>query len=76
MAGGQAPVLVACDSGRGRRHKLAAVAVAGLGRVDILSNNAGGSRSFGLSCGVSEDAWQEAITLNFHRPRQPRGRAD
>jgi 3-oxoacyl-[acyl-carrier protein] reductase len=41
----------------------------GLGRVDILVNNAGGSRSF-KDLHVSEEAWQEAITLNFHRPRQ------
>ena len=52
-----------------RRKKLAAAAMAGLGRVDILVNNAGGSRSF-KDLHVSEEAWQEAITLNFHRPRQ------
>jgi 3-oxoacyl-[acyl-carrier protein] reductase len=39
------------------------------GRVDILVNNAGGSRSF-KELHVGEAAWQEAITLNFHRPRQ------
>jgi 3-oxoacyl-[acyl-carrier protein] reductase len=39
------------------------------GRVDILVNNAGGSRAF-KELHVSEDAWQEAINLNFHRPRQ------
>ena len=39
------------------------------GRVDILVNNAGGSRSF-KDLHVSEEAWHEAITLNFHRPRQ------
>jgi len=43
--------------------------VAGLGHVDILVNNAGGSRSF-KELHVSEEQWQEAITLNFHRPRQ------
>jgi len=43
-------------------------AAAGLGRVDILVNNAGGSRSF-KELHVGEAAWQEAITLNFHRPR-------
>lgn len=48
---------------------LAAAALAGLGRVDILVNNAGGSRSF-QELHVSEERWQEAITLNFHRPRQ------
>jgi len=39
------------------------------GLLDILVNNAGGSRSF-KDLHVSEEAWQEAITLNFHRPRQ------
>lgn len=69
-AGGQAPVLVACDLYEADASaKLAAAAVAGLGRVDILVNNAGGSRSF-TDLHVGEDRWQEAMTLNFHRPRQ------
>ena len=69
-AGGQAPVLVACDLYEADASaKLAAAELGGLGRVDILVNNAGGSRSF-KELHVSEDAWQEAITLNFHRPRQ------
>lgn len=50
-------------------QKIASAALAGLGHVDILVNNAGGSRSF-KELHVSEEAWQEAITLNFHRPRQ------
>lgn len=50
-------------------HRLAAAATEGLGQVDILVNNAGGSRSF-KELHVSEQAWQEAMTLNFHRPRQ------
>ena len=50
-------------------RSLAAAAIAGLGHVDILVNNAGGSRSF-KDLHVSEEQWQEAITLNFHRPRQ------
>ena len=69
-AGGKPPVLVPCnlyDDDAAR--KLADGAMQGLGRVDILVNNAGGSRSF-KDLHVSEDAWQEAITLNFHRPRQ------
>lgn len=69
-AGGRAPVLIACDLyADDAATRLAAEAVQGLGRVDILVNNAGGSRSF-KELHVSEDAWQEAITLNFHRPRQ------
>ncbi|MBK8071882.1 MAG: SDR family oxidoreductase [Ramlibacter sp.] len=69
-AGGHRPVLIACDLYEAdAAAKLAAAAIEGLGRVDILVNNAGGSRSF-KELHVSEDAWQEAITLNFHRPRQ------
>ncbi|MBL8372016.1 MAG: SDR family oxidoreductase [Burkholderiaceae bacterium] len=69
-AGGHAPVLIACDLyADDAAARLAAEAIAGLGQVDILVNNAGGSRSF-KELHVSEDAWQEAITLNFHRPRQ------
>ena len=43
-------------------------ALGGLGSVEILVNNAGGSRRFSLE---SNDAqWDEAITLNFTRQRQ------
>jgi 3-oxoacyl-[acyl-carrier protein] reductase len=74
--GAARPVLMACDLYEADASaKLAAAAMDGLGRVDILVNNAGGSRSF-KELHVSEDAWQEAITLNFHRPRQLGGRAD
>jgi 3-oxoacyl-[acyl-carrier protein] reductase len=69
-AGGPRPVVIASDLyADDAAAKLAAAAIAGLGRVDILVNNAGGSRSF-KDLHVSEEAWQEAITLNFHRPRQ------
>lgn len=69
-AGGQKPVVIQSDLYEADASpKLAQAALAGLGRVDILVNNAGGSRSF-KELHVSEDAWQEAITLNFHRPRQ------
>jgi 3-oxoacyl-[acyl-carrier protein] reductase len=49
--------------------QLAARAIEALGAVDILVNNAGGSRSFS-ELHVDEARWQEAMTLNFHRPRQ------
>jgi len=49
--------------------RIAGAALAGLGSVDILVNNAGGSRSF-TELHVGEAAWQEAMTLNFERPRQ------
>jgi len=39
-----------------------------IGQVDILINNAGGSRPFGAN--APEDAWEEAMTLNFTRQRQ------
>ena len=47
---------------------IAGAALDGLGSVDILVNNAGGSRPFGLD--ASERQWEEALTLNFIRPRQ------
>ena len=69
-AGGHRPVIIESDLyPEDAAQKLAAAARAGLGRVDILINNAGGSGSF-KDLHVSEEAWQEAITLNFHRPRQ------
>ncbi len=68
--GGHRPVVIASDLyEEDAAKKLAAAAMAGLGRVDILVNNAGGSRSF-KDLHVSEEQWQEAMTLNFHRPRQ------
>ncbi len=69
-AGGRKPVLIGCDLYQDdAAQQLTRAAIQGLGRVDILVNNAGGSRSF-KDLHVSEEAWQEAITLNFHRPRQ------
>lgn len=49
--------------------KLAAAALAATGHIDILVNNAGGSRPF-ADLHVDEERWEEAFTLNFHRPRQ------
>jgi 3-oxoacyl-[acyl-carrier protein] reductase len=69
-AGGAKPVIIASDLYADDAAKqLTDAAMAGLGSVDILVNNAGGSRSF-KDLHVPEEAWQEAITLNFHRPRQ------
>ncbi len=69
-AGGVKPVLIEQDMyAEDAARRLADAAVQGLGQVDILVNNAGGSRSF-KDLHVSEEQWQEAITLNFHRPRQ------
>jgi 3-oxoacyl-[acyl-carrier protein] reductase len=69
-AGGKKPHIIASDLYEDdASKKLADAAMKALGHVDILINNAGGSRSF-KELHVSEEAWQEAITLNFHRPRQ------
>lgn len=69
-AGGPEPVLIEQDLyADDAAARTAAAAVDGLGRVDILVNNAGGSRAF-KDLHVSEAQWQEAMTLNFHRPRQ------
>lgn len=68
--GGRRPVVIETDLyADDAAQQLSAAAIAGLGHVDILVNNAGGSRSF-TDLHVSEERWQEAITLNFHRPRQ------
>jgi 3-oxoacyl-[acyl-carrier protein] reductase len=69
-AGGHEPVCIEQDMlADDAAARIAHAANAGLGQVDILVNNAGGSRSF-KELHVSEAAWNEAITLNFHRPRQ------
>lgn len=47
---------------------IAKATMTALGRVDILINNAGGSRAFDLK--TSENLWDEALTLNFTRHRQ------
>ena len=52
----------------GAPEKIAQAALDGLGSVEILVNNAGGSRKFTLQS--SEEQWEEALTLNFTRQRQ------
>jgi len=69
-SGGHRPFIIESDLyPEDAASKLTSAAIQGLGHVDILVNNAGGSRSF-KDLHVSEEAWQEAINLNFHRPRQ------
>jgi 3-oxoacyl-[acyl-carrier protein] reductase len=49
-------------------QRIAQAALAALGSVEILVNNAGGSRPFKID--ASEGQWEEALTLNFTRQRQ------
>jgi 3-oxoacyl-[acyl-carrier protein] reductase len=68
-AGGPAPLLIVQDVMQPEAPaRIAAAALAGLGSVDILINNAGGSRQFGKD--ATEEQWEEAMTLNFTRHRQ------
>jgi 3-oxoacyl-[acyl-carrier protein] reductase len=67
--GGCAPAVIECDLLRDNAPAFIADRAAGaLGTVQILVNNAGGSRRFGLDTG--DDEWDEALTLNFTRHRQ------
>ncbi len=52
----------------GAPETIARAALDGLGSVEILVNNAGGSRKFTLES--TEEQWEEALTLNFTRQRQ------
>lgn len=63
-AGGVEPVLLATDfTHDGAPERLAADALALCGRVDVLVNNAGGSRP--MARPDDQDAWQESFQLNF-----------
>ena len=63
------PVVIEQDvMEEGAPQAIADVALAELGRVDILINNAGGSRPMPVD--APEERWVEAMTLNFTRPRQ------
>jgi len=67
--GGTKPVLIQQDFMAAEApEQIASKALAGLGSVDILINNAGGSRHFGKD--AAEEQWVEAMTLNFTRQRQ------
>lgn len=68
-AGGTAPVLIQQDiMAEDATEQIASKALAALGSVNILVNNAGGSRHFGKD--AKEEQWIEALTLNFTRQRQ------
>jgi 3-oxoacyl-[acyl-carrier protein] reductase len=68
-AKGVKPVVIVCDFMReDAPEAISKKALEGLGGVDILINNAGGSRKFTLES--TEEQWEEALTLNFTRQRQ------
>jgi 3-oxoacyl-[acyl-carrier protein] reductase len=61
--------IVECDFLQdGAAERIASAALEALGSVEILVNNAGGSRRFTLES--TEEQWNEALTLNFVRQRQ------
>jgi 3-oxoacyl-[acyl-carrier protein] reductase len=61
--------IIECDLlAQGSPQTIANAALEALGSVEILVNNAGGSRRFTLD--ASEAQWEEALTLNFTRQRQ------
>ena len=67
--GGAKPVVIVHDAmAEDYVETVAATASAALGTVEILVNNAGGSRAFGKD--ATEAQWSEAMTLNFTRHRQ------
>ena len=69
VEGGAKPILFeqdfVADDGA---QKIADAALAALGHVDILINNAGGSRPMDID--APEEHWVEGMTLNFDRHRQ------
>jgi len=66
---GQKLVIIESDFLKeGAPETIANAALEGLGLVEILVNNAGGSRRFTLE--ATEAQWEEALTLNFVRQRQ------
>jgi 3-oxoacyl-[acyl-carrier protein] reductase len=66
--GGAKPVLVVHDAMDDGYVDAIAKASEAAGPIEILVNNAGGSRAFGKD--ATEQQWQEAFTLNFTRHRQ------
>ncbi len=67
--GSTKPLLIVQDFlQEGAPKRIAQAALEGLGSIDILINNAGGSRPFKMD--ATEEQWNEAMTLNFTRQRQ------
>jgi 3-oxoacyl-[acyl-carrier protein] reductase len=68
-AGGVAPVIVVQDMmEESAPQNISKQVLDAFGKLEILVNNAGGSRPFKLDS--SEEQWNEALTLNFTRHRQ------
>ena len=68
-ANGPPPAIIVHDAmDDGYPRAVAQLALDALGSVEILVNNAGGSRPFKMD--ASEEQWNEALTLNFTRHRQ------
>ncbi len=66
---GQKIAIIECDFLHPEAPEtIATAALEALGSVQILVNNAGGSRRFTLDSGDAQ--WEEALTLNFIRQRQ------
>jgi 3-oxoacyl-[acyl-carrier protein] reductase len=69
-AGGARPAMIEIDViPEGAPQKLAEAARKALGHVDILVNSAGGSQP-PIPVDAPEQAWNDAMTLNFIRVRQ------
>jgi 3-oxoacyl-[acyl-carrier protein] reductase len=66
--GGTRPVVIVHDAMDEGYVDALEKGAAALGKLEILVNNAGGSRAFGMD--GSEAQWSEAFTLNFTRHRQ------
>ena len=67
-AGGVRPVAIVHDAMEEGYLDAIVAGLAPLGPLEILVNNAGGSRAFGME--GTEQQWDEALTLNFTRHRQ------
>ena len=68
-AGGAEPILLAADLNlEGMPDELAAKTLSKAGPVDVLVNNAGGSRP--MSKPDEAEVWEEAFRLNFYAPRR------
>jgi len=69
-AGGKEPKIVVIDVMEADASiRLAQTAEKALGKIDILINSAGGSKS-AIHVDTPDSAWEESMTLNFVRVRQ------